>query len=256
GAGGPGGLPGGGQGPRRGAVGGVGRPRPRRGSFRRGPGGGPPGGRPPPEGPGGCRGRRRPPAGPRRGRPGPRPRRTPPGRTPAGGPDRGCPGRRGRSPRCRAVTRSWAPPRPGSGARWNTMRETGGGTVTFFCGRSGPAAGQAVDRHPEPAAGVGPVLLGGGEGDAEGGGRLLGGEAGEEAELDQRGLARALRLELAEGLVQGEQAVAVPLLQGRLEVVEVEPAPPAPGLAGLLVAGTVDQDAAHGLGGGGEEMPA
>src|SRR5262249_29737750 len=150
-----------------------------------------------------------PPAGPRRGRPGPRPRHTPPGRTPAGGPGRGCPGRRGRSTRFQGVTRSWGPPRPGGEARLNTMRETGGGTVTFFSGRSGPVAGRAVDRHPEPAAGVGPVLLGGGGGDAEGGGGLLGGEAGEEAELDQFGLARVLPLELAEGLVQGEQAVAV-----------------------------------------------
>ena len=92
--------------------------------------------------------------------------------------------------------------------------------------------------------------------DAQRGGRLLGGEAGEEPELDQLGLARVLRFELPEGLVQGEQAVAVPLLQGRLDVVEVEPAASAPGLAGLLVPGPVDQDAPHGLGGRGEEVPA
>src|SRR5262249_39694356 len=94
--------------------------------------------------------------------------------------------------------------------RWgpvqNTMRETGGGPVTFFFSRSGPVAGQAVDRHPEPAAGVCPVLLGSGGGDAERGGRLLGGEAGEEPGLDQLGLARGLRFELPEGLVQGKQA--------------------------------------------------
>src|SRR5262245_27794300 len=136
------------------------------------------------------------------------------------------------------------------------MRETRGGPVTFFSGRSGPGAGPAVDRYPEPAAGVRPVLLGGGERDAQRGGRLLGGEAGEEPELDQLGLARVLRLELPEGLVQDEQAVAVPLLRGRLDVVEVEPAASAPGLAGLLVPGPVDEDAAHGLGGGGEEMAA
>src|SRR5262249_20011448 len=51
-----------------------------------------------------------------------------------------------------------------------------------------------------------PVLLGGGQGDAQRR-RLLGGEAGEEAELDQVGLARVLRLQLPEGLVQGEQFV-------------------------------------------------
>src|SRR5262245_60972475 len=106
------------------------------------------------------------------------------------------------------------------------MRETGGGPVTVFSSRSGPVAGHAVDRHPEPAAGVRPVLLGGGGGDAQRGGRLLGGKAGEEAELDQLGLARVLRFELPEGLVQGEQTVAVPLLQDRLDIFEVEPAEP------------------------------
>jgi hypothetical protein len=65
-------------------------------------------------------------------------------------------------------------------------------------------AGHAVDRHPEPASGIRPVLLGSGGGDAERGGRLLGGEAGEEPELDQLGLARVFRFELPEGLVQGE----------------------------------------------------
>src|SRR5262245_8023997 len=120
------------------------------------------------------------------------------------------------------------------------MRETGGGPVTVFSRRSGPAAGRAVDRDPEPASGVRPVLLGGGERDAQRGGRLLGAQAGEEPELDQRGLAWVLRFEPAEGLVQGEQAVAVPVLQGRLDVVEVKPAASAPGLAALLVPGAVD----------------
>src|SRR5262252_7141869 len=97
------------------------------------------------------------------------------------------------------------------------MRETGAEPVMFFPGRSGPVAGQAANRHSEAAAGVRPVLLGGGGGDAERGGRLLGGEAGEEPELDQLGLARVLSFELPEGLVQGEQAVAVLLLQRRLD---------------------------------------
>src|SRR4051812_31832218 len=113
------------------------------------------------------------------------------------------------------------------------MREIGGGPVTVFSRRSGPAAGRAVDRDPEPAPGVRPVLLDGGERDAERGGRLLGGEAGEEPELDELGLARVLRFELPEGLVQGEQAVAVRLLQDRLDVVEVKPSASAPGLAAL-----------------------
>ena len=135
------------------------------------------------------------------------PRRTPPGRIPAGGPGRGCPGRRGRSPRRRARDAVMGASAAGQDEPVrNTMRETGAGPVTFFStSRSGPVAGRAVDRHPEPAPGVRPVLLGGGGGDAEGGGGLLGGQAGEEPELDQLGLPRVLRLELPEGLVQGEQ---------------------------------------------------
>jgi hypothetical protein len=84
------------------------------------------------------------------------------------------------------------------------MRETRGEPVNFFRGRSRPAAGQAVDRHSEPATGVRPVLLDRGSGDAECGGRLLGSEAGEEPELHQLSLARILHFELPEGLIQGE----------------------------------------------------
>jgi hypothetical protein len=80
-------------------------------------------------------------------------------------------------------------------------------------------AGRSVDRHPEPASGVRPVLLGRRDRDAQRGGRLLGAQAGEEPELDQIGLARVFRFELPEGLVQGEQAVAVLLRQDRLDVV-------------------------------------
>src|SRR6516165_7260755 len=111
---------------------------------------------------------------------------------------------------------------------------------TYARRRSGPAAGGAADGDPEPASGVRPVLLGGGERHAQRGGRLLGAEAGEEPELDELGLAGVLGFEPPESLVQGEQAVAVPLVPGRLEVVEVEPAASAAGLAGLLVPGPVD----------------
>src|SRR5262249_59115473 len=116
------------------------------------------------------------------------------------------------------------PTRPGHNAR-----NRGRTRNDFFC-RSGPAAGGGVDGDPEAAAAVGQVLLGGGGRDAQRRGRLLGGEAGEEPELDQGGLARVLRLEPPEGLVQGEQAVAVALFQGRLDGVEVQPAAPASGL--------------------------
>ncbi len=68
---------------------------------------------------------RRPQAAPRRGRSGPRRRRMLPGRTPGDGPGRGCRGRRGRSPRCRVVMRSWETPWRAAGPVQNTMREAG-----------------------------------------------------------------------------------------------------------------------------------
>src|SRR5204863_775691 len=43
---------------------------------------------------------------------------------------------------------------------------------------------------------------------------------------------------------------------GDVDAVEVEARPPAAALQAVLVAGAVDQDAAHGLGGGGEEVSA
>src|SRR4029450_9783674 len=103
-----------------------------------------------------------------------------------------------------------------------------------FPSRSGSVGGYAVDRHPEPTACVRPVLLGGGRGDAERRSRLLDGEAGEEPELDQFSLARVLRFELLESRIQGDQAVAVPILEGLLDVVEVEPVASPSGLAGLV----------------------
>src|SRR5829696_2841940 len=73
--------------------------------------------------------------------------------------------------------------------------------------RSAPVFGMAVDRDAEPAPGVGPVLLGRGQRDAQGGGGLFGGEPGKEPEFDERGLAGVVRFELPEGVVQGEQPV-------------------------------------------------
>ena len=78
---------------------------------------------------------------------------------PADGRGQGCRGRRGRSPRCLAVMRSWEPPRRAALARQNTMRESRGRTRNYFFPRSIRAGGRtyAVDRHPEPAPCVRPV---------------------------------------------------------------------------------------------------
>ena len=59
-------------------------------------------------------------------------------------------------------------------------------------------------------------------------------------------------LQLAQGLVQGQQAIGGVADAG--EVVQGDAPPPAAVADRLFAAGVVDEDAAHGLGGGGEEM--
>src|SRR5262249_33435802 len=105
----------------------------------------------------------------------------------------------------------------------------------------------------EPGAGVVPVAVGGGKGNAQRFGGLVHGQAGEVAELDQRGLDAVLPGEFIQGLVQGQEVVGRPGRR-RLGEVQVEPLPVAATTEGLLAAGLLDQDAAHGLGRGREEV--
>src|SRR5262245_6309718 len=72
-------------------------------------------------------------------------------------------------------------------------------------GGVGVRGSPAVDLAVQPGAGVNPVALDGGGGDAQGLGRLLKGQAGEVAELDQPGLERLLGLELPQGFVQRQE---------------------------------------------------
>ena len=60
----------------------------------------------------------------------------------------------------------------------------------------------------EPGAGVPPGAVGGGQGDVEAIGRLLQGQAAEEAQLDELGLERVVDRELLQGLVQGQDVLA------------------------------------------------
>jgi hypothetical protein len=57
----------------------------------------------------------------------------------------------------------------------------------------------------QPGAGVAPGAVGGGQGDVQALRRLLEGQEGEEAQLDQPGLERVVGRELLQGLVQGQQ---------------------------------------------------
>src|SRR4051794_40356814 len=107
----------------------------------------------------------------------------------------------------------------------------------------------------EPDAGVSPVLVGGRAREAEQLPGLLEGQAGEVAELDQLAGLGLLGGEGGEGVVEEQQLVRRSLRSQVLAVeVHLLPASAAPLLA-TLAAGVVDEDAPHGLGRGGEEVP-
>jgi len=106
----------------------------------------------------------------------------------------------------------------------------------------------------QPGAGEGPPALGGGDGDAQRAGRLGGGQAGEEAELDQAGLVRLLGGQAGQGGVEVEQVLGG--LGDAVELLQRHAPPPPAVLDGLLAAGVVDEDVPHGLGTGGVEVVA
>ena len=75
------------------------------------------------------------------------------------------------------------------------------------------------------------------------------------AELDDLGDFGLLMDELFQRGIESQQLVAV-VLVGNVELIEIEPLAPAAVAEPLAAAGAFDEDAAHGLGGGREEMPA
>src|SRR5262249_13036239 len=106
----------------------------------------------------------------------------------------------------------------------------------------------------EPGAGDGPVSFGGDRRDTQAGSGLLDRQAGEAAELDQLGLERRLPGEFVRRLVEVEQVVEL-VVERKGDRVEREPLLIAALLGAPLATGVINQDAAHGLGSGGEEMP-
>src|SRR5690349_8733185 len=95
--------------------------------------------------------------------------------------------------------------------------------------------------------------IGGRPRQAEAAGGLIDGEAGEVAELDQLGGLRILGGQAGEGLVD-QQDLVVRVVDGQVGLEQVDAGESLPALAASLSAGVLDQDAPHGLGGGGEEM--
>ena len=105
----------------------------------------------------------------------------------------------------------------------------------------------------KPGAGVGPVALGGGRGNVERGGRFFNRHADKVPELDEVGFRRINGGEFFQGVVDGEQLVILPR-GGHRQVRNVHAVLAATVTQGAFAAGVVDEDAAHGFGGGGKEM--
>src|SRR5262249_40501488 len=121
-------------------------------------------------------------------------------------------------------------------------------------GQSGTAsAALALQLLEEPGPGVGPQQVGRAGRDAQDLGRLVAGQAGKEAELDQFRCPGVCAGQLVQQLIEVEEVVArfVPDEQG---LVQVEAGALAAALGAALAAGVLHEDAAHGLGGGGEEV--
>lgn len=114
----------------------------------------------------------------------------------------------------------------------------------------------SLDLAVEPGARVGPMTFGGRLGEPEHPAGLLEGQPGEELELDQLRFGRIRPLEPLQGLVQGKQRLVVHAGRkfGPVEIVQAHPFAAAAVSSGLLSSGTIDQDPAHGLGCGGDEM--
>src|SRR6516165_8366688 len=109
----------------------------------------------------------------------------------------------------------------------------------------------------QPRPGVSPILFGRHHGDAQDLGRLGHGATKKVAELDQLGLAWRLPTEAVQRLVncQDFQRIAWSC-QGEVIRVYVLQLPVAAPFPAPLAAGTLDEDAAHGLGSSREEVAA
>jgi len=107
----------------------------------------------------------------------------------------------------------------------------------------------------EPGLGVGPPAFRRGLGDVEDAGGLFGGEPDEVPELHELGLLGVKGGEPLECVVEGEELVVLDG-GGEVEYVEFDVFGTGPVAEGALASGAVDEDAAHRLGGGGEEVGA
>lgn len=112
-----------------------------------------------------------------------------------------------------------------------------------------------LQRGIEPGSGKRPIAIGGTTDDAQRPGRLIERKPREETELDQFGTDWVFLLKLVQGIIEGEKFFRG-FRDTELDVVKVQSPPVTAALESVPFAGTIDEDAAHGLGRGGKEMSA
>ena len=107
----------------------------------------------------------------------------------------------------------------------------------------------------EPGLGIGPVPVRRAQGDAQGRRGLLGREPREVAELDDLRSRRLLGGQPLEHVVECEKVVGAPL-RFDVQVLQIDAGPPAAVPDAALPPGPLDEEAAHRLGRGAEEVAA
>src|SRR5262249_8975461 len=117
--------------------------------------------------------------------------------------------------------------------------------------RTGPSR----DLRLEPALGVGPVVVGGRDGNAERLRRLVPGQSGEEPQLDQFRRAGGFSFQLVKRFDESEQVKVGPVKLGR-HIGQFNADVSAAGFGPPLASGDLDQDSAHRLRGRGKEVSA
>ena len=113
----------------------------------------------------------------------------------------------------------------------------------------------AFDLGEEPGFSVGPVVVGGAGGDVHGLGGFFKSHADEVSQLDELGLGAVLEGEYVQGVVDFEDFVVV-ARSGDFQLIELDVFRAGAVADGAFAASFVDEDAANGLGGGGEKMGA
>lgn len=111
----------------------------------------------------------------------------------------------------------------------------------------------ALNFAVEPGLGVRPILLDGSFGQTENFGGFRSGHADEEAQLDDLGLDGVVRGQPVERIVDGQEVVFV-RGQSDVHVFKIHTLQATAMAAGEFAPGVVNEEMAHGFGGGGEEM--